>query len=115
MTALTTRTPTTPVEYPENDGKPLSSNSEQGRWIVVLFNNLSGVLREVPDVFLAVDLLWHPVENDPEIRNAPDVMVVFGRPRRKRSSYRQWEEDDVPVTVAFEILSPGNTLWEMAD
>jgi hypothetical protein len=41
-------------------------------------------------------------------------MVVFGRPKGDRGSYRQWEEDNIPPQVVFEILSPGNRLKEMA-
>jgi hypothetical protein len=43
------------------------------------------------------------------------VYVVFGRPKGDRSSYRQWEEDNIPMTVVFEVLSPSNTGSEMAD
>ena len=32
-----------------------------------------------------------------------------------RPSYKQWEEGDVPLTVVFEILSPGNTASEMME
>ena len=35
-------------------------------------------------------------------------MVVFGRPKGDRGSYRQWEEDGIAPQVVFEILSPGN-------
>ena len=55
------------------------------------------------------------MQGQPEVRNAPDVLVIFGRPKGYRGSYKQWEEDNVPVTVAFEVLSPGNTVTEMAD
>ena len=41
-------------------------------------------------------------------------MVAFGRPKGDRGSYRQWEEGQIPPQVVFEILSPGNTLREMA-
>ena len=30
--------------------------------------------------------------------------MVFGRPKGDRGSYKYWEEDDVPITVAFEVL-----------
>ncbi len=40
-------------------------------------------------------------------------MVVFGRPKGDRSSYRQWQEGDLAPQVVFEILSPGNTKAEM--
>jgi Uma2 family endonuclease len=39
---------------------------------------------------------------------APDVMVAFGRPKGRRGSYKQWQEENIPPQVAFEILSPSN-------
>jgi Uma2 family endonuclease len=93
----------------------LADNTKQARWIVVLFDNLLALFHAIPDVFIAADLLWYAVEGEPDQRVAPDVLVVFGRPKGDRGSYRQWEEDNVPVTVAFEILSPNNTRQEMAD
>ena len=44
---------------------------------------------------------------------APDAMVVFGRPKGNRGSYKQWEEDNIPPQVVFEILSPENCPEEM--
>jgi Uma2 family endonuclease len=104
-----------PVVYPETDGLPIADNTKQLRWIVVLYGNLAALFRAATDVFVAADLFWYPVEGHPEVRAAPDVLVVFGRPKGDRDSYRQWEEDGVPVTVVFEVLSPSNTVPEMAD
>src|SRR5262249_5414490 len=67
------------------------------------------------DVFVAGDLLCYPEEGHPEVNTAPDVLAVFGRPKGDRRSYKQWEEGDVPLTVVFEVLSPNNTVLEMAD
>jgi Uma2 family endonuclease len=64
-------------------------------------------------VFVAGDLLWYPVEGGNTIRVAPDVMVVFGRPKGDRGAYLQWREDGIAPQVVFEILSPGNTVMEM--
>jgi Uma2 family endonuclease len=107
--------PASPDEYPDSDGKPMSDNTRQARWITILFGNLCALFREAGDVFVAMDLLWYAVQNHPTIRMASDVLVVFNRPKGDRGSYRQWEEGDVPVTVVFEILSPSNTVSEMAD
>jgi Uma2 family endonuclease len=104
-----------PILYPECDGKPMAENTRQLRWINTLYGNLSALFQERPDVFVAADLFWYPVEGQPEVRTAPDGLVVFGRPKGDRGSYRQWEENNVPVTVTFEVLSPSNTIMEMDD
>lgn len=92
----------------------MADNTLQFRWIVLIKENLECVFRDNPDVFVAGDLLWYPVERHPEIRVAPDVMVVFGRPKGERGSYQQWQEENIGPQVVFEILSPGNRLKEMA-
>lgn len=65
------------------------------------------------NVFVAGDLLWYPIEGDNKIRNPPDIMVAFSRPKGDRGSYQQWKEENIAPQVVFEILSPGNTLTEM--
>jgi Uma2 family endonuclease len=115
MTLLATPAVPDPMEYPEDDGKPMSDNSKQFRWIQVLYGNIAALVRDQPQVLVAGNMLWYPKEGEPEVRQAPDVMVIFGRPRGDRGSYRQWEEGGVPVAVVFEVLSPGNDYFEMAD
>jgi Uma2 family endonuclease len=102
------------IIYPDTDGQPMSDNTKQFRWIVLLKENLECLFAGDPQVFVAGDLLWYPVEGQPEIRVAPDTMVVFGRSKGDRGSYRQWQEGNIPPQVVFEVLSPGNTLKEMA-
>src|SRR5262245_11989600 len=101
------------IEYPDSDGEPMADNTKQARWIVVLVDNLAGLFRDNPDVFVATNLFWYPAEGHPEIRVAPDVLVFFGRPTGDRRSSMQWLEGGVPLTVAFEVLSPKNTPAEM--
>jgi Uma2 family endonuclease len=101
------------IEYPESDGKPMADNTRQFRKIVTIQGGIDALVRDRADVFVAGDLLWYPVEHHPEICTAPDVMVVFGRPKGDRGSYRQWQEENIPPQVVFEILSPGNTVAEM--
>lgn len=101
------------IIYPDSDGQPMADNTKQFRWIVVIQQNLDWLFASDPNVFVAGDLLWYPVEGDNAKRVAPDVLVVFGRPKGDRGSYKQWQEDNVPPHVVFEILSPGNTATEM--
>jgi Uma2 family endonuclease len=101
------------IVYPESDGEPMADNTKQFTWIVKIKENLEILFKSNPDVFVAGDLFWYPVEGSNKIKLAPDTMVVFGRPKAHRGSYRQWEEDNIPPQVVFEILSPGNTQDEM--
>ena len=101
------------IDYPDSDGQPMADNTKQFRWIVVIKENLELLFVNEPEVFVAGDLLWYPVEGDNAIRQAPDVMVVVGRPKGDRGSYRQWQEDNLAPQVVFEILAPGNRYGEM--
>lgn len=94
------------IEYPDSDGQPISDNTLQFPWTMTLQGGLDALFRDHPDVFVAGDLPWYPIEGDSVTRAAPDVMVVFGRPKGYRGSYQQWEEGDVAPQVVFEVLSP---------
>ena len=101
------------IIYPDSDGQPMADNTLQFSWIVVIKENLELQFAEVKDVFIAGDLLWYPVQGNPKLRQAPDAMVVFGRPKGYRGSYKQWEENNIAPQVVFEILSPGNRFTQM--
>jgi Uma2 family endonuclease len=105
--------PTKPITYPDDDGLPMSNNTEQFNWIVTIKENLEYLFAQDNNVFVAGDLLWYPIEGNNTICNAPDAMVVFGRPKGRRGSYMQWQEGDIAPQVVFEILSPGNRAGEM--
>ncbi len=101
------------VIYPDSDGKPMANNTKQFRWILVIQQNLDWLFADDPKVFVAGDLFWYPVEGRNTICNAPDVMVVLGRPKGDRGSYQQWNEEGIAPQVVFEILSPSNSQDEM--
>jgi Uma2 family endonuclease len=101
------------VIYPDSDGKPMSDNTKQFRWILIIQQNLAWLFADDSNVFVAGDLLWYSVEGDNKIRIGPDVMVVLARPKGDRGSYKQWEEENIAPQVVFEILSAGNRLTEM--
>lgn len=103
------------IIYPDSDGKPMADNTKQFRWIVNIKENLEILFAAQDDVFVAGNLLWYPVQGNNKIRQAPDVMVVFGRPKGDRGSHKQWEENNLPPQVVFEILSLGNRTGNMAN
>ncbi|MBP0016440.1 MAG: Uma2 family endonuclease [Cyanobacteria bacterium SBLK] len=109
--------------YPESDGKPLADNTIQFRLITTIQGGLDSLFQHRNDVFVAADLLWYPVQlSSQQVREkqkppqqAPDVMVVLGRPKGDRRSYKQWEEGNIAPQVVFEILSKSNKKKDMED
>ena len=101
------------IDYPDSDGQPIAENTLQFDWITTIKGELDALFRDNPNVFVAGDLLWYPVEGNNTLRMAPDTLVVFGRPKGRRGSIRQWEEDGIAPQVVFEVLSPGNRFGEM--
>ena len=101
------------IIYPESDGLPLAKNTIQFRFITTIVGGIAGIYKEQPNVFIAGDLFWYAKEKQPWVKQAPDVMVVFGRPQGDRGSYKQWEEQNIPPQVVFEIASPSNTITEL--
>lgn len=108
------------VTYPDSDGQPMADNTKQFRWIVVIKDNLERLFAQDPVVFVAGDLLWYPVEGKPTVRQAPDVMVVLGRPKGDRGSYQQWREGDIApqegwvsprLGIRFELTSQGLEIY----
>jgi Uma2 family endonuclease len=104
------------IIYPDSDGKPMADNTKQFELIVEIKKGLDLLYINEPNVFIAGDLFWYPVQGQPKIVTAPDVMVVFGRPKgespeatlSERGSYKQWQEENIAPQVVFEILSPSN-------
>ena len=102
------------IAYPESDGKPRADNTLQAHWMFLLYNNFKA-LYHGKDIFVAIDLFWYPVEGNPKIRIAPDVLIVFDRPDEHRGSYKQWEKENIPLTVVFEIITPSVSAMEILE
>jgi Uma2 family endonuclease len=101
------------ILYPDSDGKPTADNTLQFEWIVTIKEGFEVLFENNPDVFVAGDLLWYPVEGNARICKAPDALVALGRPKGYRGSYKQWEENGIAPQVAVEVLSESNTSIEM--
>lgn len=101
------------MTYPQRHGQSIVDNALQLRWIVMIQANLEWLFVNDPNVLVAGDLPWYPVEGNPKICGVPHAFVAFGRPQGDRSTYQQWLEDDIAPHVVFEIASPHSTKAEM--
>ena len=91
------------VEYPASDGRPVAESDHQFIPLTYAANRLREHYREREDVYVAGNLLIYYEEGTQE-RVAPDVFVVLGAARRKRTSYVLWEEPKGPDFV-LEVTS----------
>jgi Uma2 family endonuclease len=103
------------TEYPETDGLPMADSTIQYDWIVTFKGGLEAMFAGREDVFVAGNLFWYPVQGNTKIVAAPDAMVVLGRPKGHRRSYRQWVEGDIAPHLVVEIMSHSNTAEEMLE
>src|SRR5262252_8794276 len=95
-------------DYPESDGQPMAENTKQFEWIVTIKENLDALLT---NAFVAGDLFWYPLEGNNRIRQAPVVLVVFGRPKGHRGSYRQWGETTSPRRSSLKCCPQETASW----
>ena len=92
-----------PVDYPSSDGRPVAESDHQFIPLTYAASRLRQHFRHRDDVYVAGKLLIY-YEEGTRARVAPDVFVVLGAPRRKRSSYLLWKEPKAPDFV-LEITS----------
>ncbi len=103
------------LHYPSDDGEPVGNDTLHFEWILFVFDAVRQAFGNREDVFVACDLLWYPVEGRPDITRAPDVLVVFGRPKGHRPSWKQWEENGTPPQFVVEVASRSNTEEEFRE
>ena len=99
--------------YPESDGQPVAENNIHFYWITYIHQSLQTVFSDRDDVYIASDMFWYPVKGNPNVRLAPDALVVFDHLKGSKASYLQWRNNNIPPQVVFEVLSPRNTDKEM--
>lgn len=101
------------IVYPSSDGEPIAENTVQFDWIFLLKWNIDVMFGDRADVSVAADNFIYPIEGEPKIALAPDVYIVFGRPKGDCASYKVWEEAGIFPQVIFEVLAPLNRFGEM--
>lgn len=88
---------------------------DHARIVDLLAAGLMARFREQSDVAVHSRIAWFPDREDTRVRLDPDVMVVMGRAKAGRSSYRAWNEEGVPPTVLIEVVSRRDTAADYDD
>ena len=92
------------VDYPCSDGRPMAESDFQLEPLVYAITALRTHFADQDQVYVAGDMFLYFKEGDPRTVVAPDVFVVVGATKRKRMSYKLWEEPKAPDFV-LEVTS----------
>lgn len=105
MTAAVEYFPITPIEYPDEDGKPMAESDQAREYLLYATKVLEVYFQNRPDVYVSGNLFIYYEEGNPESVVAPDTFVVFGVENRQRRSYKTWEENNKTPDFVLEITS----------
>jgi Uma2 family endonuclease len=92
------------VAYPESDGQPMAETDTHRDEMVDCIEALKERYRDDPSAYVAGNLCLYYEEGEPSSWFSPDVLVVFGIPKKRRRVYKTWVEKRVPAFV-LEVTS----------
>lgn len=92
------------VEYPYSDGQPMAESEIHLNEMLDLIAALRRRYQAEPKVYVAGNMFLYYRKGDPRSVVAPDVFLVRGISKRKRRSYKLWEEGRAPSLV-IEVTS----------
>ncbi len=87
------------IEYPSSDGEPMAEDDAQLTAMIDAISSLREWFDSREDIYTGGDMLVYYRINDNETRVAPDVFVVLGTEKHKRSSWIVWREGKAPDFV----------------
>ena len=102
------------VIYPESDGKPMAETEYHRDIMIDFIQMLKRYFRDVNDVHVSGNLLMYYEEGNPRKSVSPDVFVAFGVSKKRRRTYKIWEEGHAPDFV-LEVASPSTYRHDLTD
>ncbi|MEO1299041.1 MAG: Uma2 family endonuclease [Cyanobacteria bacterium J06636_16] len=93
------------IHYPESDGQPMTESDPTRDYLLYCVEALELFFRSRQQVYVSGNLFIYYEEGNPKAVVSPDVFVVFGVSKRKRRTYKVWEEDDKVPAFVVEITS----------
>ena len=85
--------------YPDTDGKPMAASDLHLEILIWLLQALRAYFAAMPDTYVSGDILTYYTEGNPRDVVAPDVLISFGIGKKRRHTYKVWEEGKVPDFV----------------
>lgn len=95
----------TEIFYPHSDGKPMAESDPTRDYLIYGVDALDLYFQDRSDVYVSGNLFIYYKQNVPDAVIAPDVFVVFGVEKKKRMSYKVWEEGYKVPGFVLEVTS----------
>ncbi|MEA5619873.1 Uma2 family endonuclease [Cronbergia sp. UHCC 0137] len=93
------------IDYPESDGLPMAESDAARDYLVYGVETLTIHFQTEPEVYTSGNLFIYYEQGNPKAVVAPDLFVVFGVEKKKRTSYKVWEENYKVPDFVLEITS----------
>ena len=93
------------IIYPDSDGAPMAESDPARDYLVYGVEALDIYFQYREDVYVSGNLFIYYKQGVPSAVVAPDVFVVFGVAKKKRLSYKVWEEGDKVPGFVLEVTS----------
>jgi Uma2 family endonuclease len=95
----------TEIVYPISDGKPMAESDPARDYLIYGVETLDIYFANQPDVYVSGNLFIYYRQGVPSAVVAPDVFVVFGVEKKKRFTYKVWQEGGILPSFVLEITS----------
>lgn len=95
----------TDIVYPDSDGAPMAESDPARDYLIYGVEALNIYFQNRADVYVSGNLFIYYKKGVPSAVVAPDVFVVFGVEKKKRKSYKVWEEGGKVPSFILEVTS----------
>ena len=92
-------TDTADIYYPESDGLPLAETDLHIDEIYRMRQILKAHFAEKPDVYVSGNIMMYYEEGNNQSSVSPDFLVSFGIGKKRRRTYKTWQEGKSPDFV----------------
>ncbi|NJP08067.1 MAG: Uma2 family endonuclease [Leptolyngbyaceae cyanobacterium RU_5_1] len=93
------------IIYPDGDGQPMTESDPTRDYLIYGVEALNIYFQHRPDVYVSGNLFLYYKQGVPDAVVSPDVFVVFGVEKKKRRSYKVWEEGGKVPSFVLEVTS----------
>lgn len=93
------------VVYPDSDGSPMTESDITRDYLIYGIEALDRYFQAAANVYVSGNLFIYYEQGNPRAVVSPDVFVIFGVEKKKRSSYKTWEEGGKVPDFILEITS----------